>query len=92
MSIRSCPEGTLLLANLAEAMRRQCELTAYPASLYEIALEMDTSEAVQSANRHATDHMTQCPICRTNNGRQPKSTSRSSELESSEIHGDELQT
>lgn len=92
MSIRSCPEGTLLLANLAEAMRRQCELAAHPASPHETALEMDSAEAVQAANHHATDHMMQCPICRTNNGRQPKSTSRSSGLGSPDMHGDELQT
>lgn len=91
MSIRSCPEGTLLLANLAEAMRRQCELAAHPASPHEIALEMDTAEAVQAANRHATDHMMQCPICRTNNGRQPKSKSISTDVASAEIRGEELQ-
>lgn len=65
MSILSCPEGSLLIANLAEAMRRQCELPAETKTPYEIALEMDTAEAVQAANRHATDHLIKCPICRT---------------------------
>jgi hypothetical protein len=64
MSILSCPEGKLLIENLAEAMRRQCELPAESKSTYEIALEMDTAEAVQAANRHATDHLMNCPICR----------------------------
>jgi len=66
MSILSCPEGALLINNLAEAMRRQCELSAEPRSTYEIAREMDTAEAVQSATRHATNHLMRCPICRTN--------------------------
>jgi hypothetical protein len=64
MSILSCPEGKLLIDNLAEAMRRQCDLSAKTTSAYEIALEMDTAEAVQAANRHATDHLMSCPICR----------------------------
>jgi len=65
MSIRYCPEGALLLENLAEAMRRQCELPAKSQSIEEIASEMDTAEAVQDANRHAADHLLACPICRT---------------------------
>ena len=60
-----CPEGTLLLQNIAEAMRRQCELPAKFKSIEEIAREMDTAEAVQGANRHAADHLMACPICRT---------------------------
>jgi hypothetical protein len=64
MSICSCPEGMLLIDNVAEALRRQCELPAPTASPDEIALEMDTAEAVIAANRHATDHLSQCPICR----------------------------
>ncbi|WP_158792630.1 hypothetical protein [Granulicella sp. L60] len=65
MSILSCPEGARLLNNLAEAMRLQCELPAQTKSSYEIALEMDTAEAVQYATRYATDHLMRCPICRT---------------------------
>jgi hypothetical protein len=65
MSIRYCPEGTLLLQNLAEAMRRQCELPAKSKLIEEIAREMDTAEAVQDANRHAADHLLACPVCRT---------------------------
>jgi len=64
MSILSCPEGALLIENLAEAMRRQCELPARNRSTHAIALEMDTAESVQSANRHATDHLMTCPLCR----------------------------
>jgi len=65
MSILYCPEGALLLQNIAEAMRRQCELPAKSKSIEEIAREMDTDEAVQAANRHATDHLMTCPICRS---------------------------
>jgi hypothetical protein len=65
MSISYCPEGALLLQNIAEAMRRQCELPAKSKSIEEIAREMDTAEAVQAANRHAADHLMACPICRT---------------------------
>ena len=65
MSTRYCPEGTLLLQNLAEAMRRQCELPAKSKLIEEIAREMDTAEAVQAANRHAADHLLACPVCRT---------------------------
>ncbi|NYF89133.1 hypothetical protein RBB79_06250 [Tunturiibacter empetritectus] len=65
MSTHYCPEGTLLLQNLAEAMRRQCELPAKSKAIEEIAREMDTAEAVQAANRHAADHLMACPICRT---------------------------
>jgi hypothetical protein len=65
MSIRYCPEGMLLVDNVAEALRRQCELPALPASSDEIALEMDTAEAVKAANRHATEHLSHCPICRS---------------------------
>ena len=65
MSILYCPEGALLLQNIAEAMRRQCELPAKSKSIEALALEMDTSEAVQAANRHASDHLMKCPICRT---------------------------
>jgi hypothetical protein len=64
MSISSCPEGMLLIENVAEALRRQCELPALPVSPDEIAREMDVAEAVKAANRHATDHLSQCPICR----------------------------
>jgi hypothetical protein len=64
MSILSCPEGTLLIENLAEAMRRQCELPAHTRSDHDVALEMDAAEAVHAANRHATDHLMRCPICR----------------------------
>lgn len=65
MSILYCPEGALLHQNITEAMRRQCELPAKSKSIEALALEMDTSEAVQAANRHATDHLMACPICRT---------------------------
>jgi hypothetical protein len=65
MSIQSCPEGSLLVDNLTEAMRRQCELPAETHSPYDISLEMDTAEAVQSAYRHAADHLVDCPYCRT---------------------------
>jgi hypothetical protein len=65
MSILYCPEGALLLQNISEAMRRQCELPAKSRSIEALALEMDTSEAVQAANRHATDHLMACPVCRT---------------------------
>jgi hypothetical protein len=65
MSMRYCPEGALLLQNIAEAMRRQCELPAKSKLIEEIAREMDTAEAVQAANRHAADHLLACPICRT---------------------------
>jgi len=65
MSVLYCPEGALLLQNIAEAMRRQCELPAKSKSIEALALEMDTSEAVQAANRHATDHLMACPVCRT---------------------------
>jgi hypothetical protein len=65
MSILYCPVGALLLQNIAEAMRRQCELPAKSRSIEEIAHEMDTAEAVQAANRHAADHLMACPICRT---------------------------
>jgi len=64
MSICSCPEGVLLIDNVAEALRRQCELPARPTTPQEIALEMDTAEAVKAANRHATDHLSRCPVCR----------------------------
>ena len=74
MSVQSCPEGMLLIANLGEAMRRQCELPAHAASADGIALELDTSEAVQDANRHATDHIMKCPICRTTNRARPGSS------------------
>jgi len=65
MSIRSCPQGILLIDNVAEALRRQCELPAQTASPEEVALEMDIAEALKAANRHATDHLSHCPICRT---------------------------
>ena len=65
MSILYCPKGALLLQNIAEAMRRQCELPAKSKSIEELALEMDTAEAVQAANRHAADHFMACPVCRT---------------------------
>src|ERR1700759_1787070 len=65
MSIQSRPEGSLLVDNLTEAMRRQCELPAEAHSPYEIALEMDTAEALQSAYRHAADHLIACTLCRT---------------------------
>ena len=65
MSILYCPEGALLLQNIAEAMRRQCELPAKSKSIEALAREMDTSEAVQAANRHAADHLMACPVCRT---------------------------
>ncbi len=64
MSISPCPEGMLLIDNVSEALRRQCELPALPASPDEIALEIDAAEAVKAANRHATDHLAQCPVCR----------------------------
>jgi hypothetical protein len=81
MSVQSCPEGMLLIANLGEAMRRQCELPAHPTSADEIALELDASEAVQDANRHATDHIMKCPICRTTNRARPSSSYPSSATE-----------
>jgi hypothetical protein len=65
MSILYCPKGALLLQNIAEAMRRQCELPAKSKSIEELALEMDTAEAVQAANRHAADHFMACHVCRT---------------------------
>jgi hypothetical protein len=65
MSIRSCPEGMHLIDNVAEALRRQCELPARTATPHEIALEMDIAEALKAANRHATDHLSHCPMCRT---------------------------
>jgi hypothetical protein len=65
MSIRSCPQGILLIDNVAEALRRQCELPAQTASPEEVALEMDIAEALKAANRHATDHLSHCPICCT---------------------------
>jgi hypothetical protein len=64
MSICSCPEGMLLIDNVAEALRRQCELPTRPASPHEIALDMDTAQTVRAANRHATEHLSTCPICR----------------------------
>ena len=64
MSISSCAEGTLLIHNVAEALRRQCELPARLDSPYEIALEMDVAEALKAANRHATDHLAICLLCR----------------------------
>jgi hypothetical protein len=64
MSILSCPEGTLLIGNLVESLRRQCELPGKTKSTSEIALEMDTAEAVQAAYRHAADHLVHCPSCR----------------------------
>ena len=64
MSICSCAEGTLLINNVAEALRRQCELPAQADTSYEIALEMDVAEALKAANRHATDHLAKCLICR----------------------------
>jgi hypothetical protein len=65
MSISNCPEGMLLIDNVAEALRRQCELPAETASPEEVALEMDIAEALKAANRHATEHLSHCPICRT---------------------------
>jgi hypothetical protein len=62
--MRSCPEGMLLIENVAEALRRQCELPARTASSAEIALEMDIAEAVKATNREATEHLSHCPICR----------------------------
>jgi NADH:ubiquinone oxidoreductase subunit F (NADH-binding) len=66
MSILSCPEGTQLIDNLSEAMRRQCEHLAEAKSMQEVAREMETAEEVCAATRHAADHLLQCPICRTN--------------------------
>jgi hypothetical protein len=65
MSILSCPEGTQLIDNLAEAMLRQFELPSQTRSACEIALEMETAEDIQEATRHAADHLMRCPICRT---------------------------
>jgi hypothetical protein len=65
MPIHACHEGTLLIANAAEALRRQCELPARTATVIEVALEIHTEEAVNAAIRHVTDHMMHCPICRT---------------------------
>ncbi|WP_433965698.1 hypothetical protein [Tunturiibacter gelidiferens] len=64
MSILSCPDGALLIGNLVESLRRQCELPGRTRSSYEIALEMDTAEALQAAYRHAADHLVHCPACR----------------------------
>ncbi|NYF51424.1 hypothetical protein [Tunturiibacter gelidoferens] len=64
MSIHSCPDAALLIGNLVESLRRQCELPGKTRSSYEIALEMDTAEALQAAYRHAADHLVRCPVCR----------------------------
>jgi hypothetical protein len=65
MSILDCPEGMRLIANVSEALHRQCDLPAQASSSEEIAREMDLAEAVRAASRHATDHLSKCPICRT---------------------------
>jgi len=64
MSIHSCPDAALLIGNLVESLRRQCELPAKTKSSYQIALEMDTAEALQAAYRHAADHLSRCTVCR----------------------------
>ncbi len=64
MTICACAEGMLLINNVAEALRRQCELPSRCDSPYEIAAEMDVAEALKAANRHATDHLSSCLICR----------------------------
>jgi hypothetical protein len=65
MPILPCPLGNLLIDNVVEALHRQCELPAQPASPEEIALEMEIAEAVKATCRHATDHFSTCPICRS---------------------------
>jgi len=64
MSTLSCPDGALLVGNLVEALRRQCELPSKTKSAYEIALEMDTAEALKASYRHAAGHLVHCPLCR----------------------------
>ncbi|MBB5344212.1 hypothetical protein [Tunturibacter empetritectus] len=64
MPILSCPDGVLLLGNVVEALRRQCELPGKTRSAHEIALEMDTAEALKASYRHAADHLVHCPLCR----------------------------
>ncbi len=64
MAALSCPERMSLLANLMEAMRRQCDLSDVNASSQEIALQMEISEPVRSAIRRTCEHQLRCPICR----------------------------
>jgi hypothetical protein len=55
----------MLLDNVAEALRRQCELPAESVRADQVTLEHNIAEAVSAATRRATDHLMQCPICRT---------------------------
>jgi hypothetical protein len=65
MSILACQEGALLIANAAEALRRQCELPPKTGSSGELSHEMEIEAAVHAANRHVAEHMMHCPICRS---------------------------
>ncbi|MCU1323732.1 MAG: hypothetical protein JWM43_3381 [Acidobacteriaceae bacterium] len=73
MPLQACPEGSSLIANVAEALSRQCDLRSDIASPdasqgtseTELAGKREIALALRAANRRATEHLMKCPICRS---------------------------
>ncbi|CAN5529443.1 hypothetical protein BH10ACI4_BH10ACI4_34190 [soil metagenome] len=73
MPLQACPEGSSLIAHVAEALSQECDLRSettssipsQSASEVEIARKREIAQALRAANRRATEHLMKCPICRS---------------------------